>query len=107
METTMFEITVAIIMVSVIVVLLVWFRSTEAAASLRRRMGMIARVQIDPRITTGTNPKIREIMKDVRKRCAACMHEGYCERWLAGEVEGPNTFCPNASTFRSLGGTAG
>lgn len=103
----MFEMTVALIMISVVVALLIWFRRDLASASYRRMMGMMTRVRLDPGIADDVNPKIQAIMKDVRSRCAKCMHEGYCERWLAGEVEGPNTFCPNASALQRLEGTPG
>ena len=107
MEFTLFEITVALLMVAVSVAMVLWFRQSEASASLRRLMGMTTRLRLNHVIEAGDNPKINAIMKNVRRRCAACPYEGYCERWLAGEVEGPNTFCPNASTFNALAGTTG
>ena len=41
-------------------------------------------------------------MKEVRDRCRHCASEDYCERWLEGEVQGENQFCPNARVFRLL-----
>jgi hypothetical protein len=35
----------------------------------------------------------------VRARCRRCPVEDVCERWLAGELEGDNGFCPNANVF--------
>ncbi|NQV84780.1 MAG: hypothetical protein HQ494_13280 [Rhodospirillales bacterium] len=107
METLSFETTVALIMVSVVVVLFVWFRQSEAAGSLRRRVAMMAHIGLDPGIAIGESLRIKAIMRVTRRRCAACPNEGYCERWLAGEVEGPNTFCPNAPTFEALAGSPG
>ena len=105
MNPTLFEIGVAILMVTVIVALVVWLSRNMAAISARRRMNMLARAGVDPEIARhGDN---EAIMRDVRSRCGKCRSEDLCVRWLAGSVEGDNDFCPNAQIFRSLTGTAG
>jgi len=99
------QISIAVIMVGVAAALVVWLRSSMAAASAKRMMAMIKRVGLDP----GTLGSLRNvaILKIVRRRCIRCPREALCERWLAGEVEGGNTFCPNAQTFRTLIGDSG
>ncbi len=103
----MFEINVAIVMVAVTVVIFVWFQRSEAAASAMRMMRMMARVGLDLGISTHGDSRSKAIMKEARCRCGRCPVEDLCDRWLAGKVEGGNTFCPNARTFRSLTGITG
>ena len=105
MNPTLFEIGVAILMVTVIVALVVWLSRNMAATSEGRRMKMLARVGVDPEVARRGDAEA--IMRDVRSRCGKCRAEDLCDRWLAGSVEGDNDFCPNAQIFRSLTGTAG
>jgi len=102
----MFEINVAIVMVAVTFVIFVWFQRGRAAASARRTMRMMTRVGLEPGIVTHGDPQTKAIMKDVRRRCARCRLEDYCDRWCAEKVEGRNAFCPNARIFRDLAGTS-
>jgi len=101
----MFEINVAIILVTVIVAIFVWLQRNLVAASARRMMGMMTRAGLDPVIAPEGDPGSKAIMKEARRRCRKCMREGLCERWLAGKVEGRNSFCPNARVFRALTGS--
>ena len=103
MIPTLFEIGVAIFMVTVSVALVVWFSRDMAAASGRRRMNMLARAGVDPEVARRGDA----IMRDVRSRCGKCRSEDLCDRWLAGGVEGDNGFCPNAEIFRGLARTTG
>ncbi|MFQ5619962.1 MAG: DUF6455 family protein [Rhodospirillales bacterium] len=103
----MFEINVAVVMVAVTVVIFVWFQRSEAAASARRMMRTMTRVGVDPGIATHGDRRTKVIIKEARRRCGRCPVEDVCDRWLAGKVEGGNTFCPNARTFRSLTGISG
>ncbi len=96
------QISAAIIMVGVAVAIIVWFQSSQADASARRMMGMMTRVGLDPGTATLGDPRTMAIIKEARRRCRRCPREGLCDRWLTGEVEGANTFCPNAQTFRTL-----
>lgn len=57
---------------------------------------------LDPGMFTFIDPQSMAIGKEVRRRCRRCLREDLCERWLAGEVEGDNNFCPNAQTFDAL-----
>ena len=93
---------IAIFMVAVTVAAFAWFRRSEAAASARRMMGMISRVGLDPAIAAPGDPRAGAFIKETRRRCGGCPQEDYCERWLAGEIEGSNAFCPNAPAFRAL-----
>ena len=100
MNTTLFEISVAIVMVAVSVALVVWFSRYVAAVSGRRMMQMLTRAGVDPEIAKQGNTEA--IIQDVRRRCGRCRFEGLCDSWLAGKVEGDNSFCPNAQIFRLL-----
>ena len=94
------QIGIAIIMAGVAVAGTVWLLSSMAAASARRMMGMMKRVGLDPRTATLDDPRTTAFIKETRRRCKRCPREELCDRWLAGEVEGSNSFCPNAQTFR-------
>ena len=98
----MFEINVAIILVTVSVALLVWFRRNLVATSARRLTGMMTRAGLDPVVAIEDDPRATAVLKEARRRCRNCMREGLCDRWLAGKVEGSNSFCPNARVFRAL-----
>lgn len=102
MDQTLFDFTIAATMITVVAVLFGLFRRSENKASVWRMLTMMTRMRIDPRISTDANPRFKAIMRGARRRCARCPNEGYCERWLAGEVEGPNTFCANARVFHDL-----
>jgi len=103
MNPTLFEISVAIVMVAVSVALVVWFSRYVAAVSGRRMMQMLTRAGVDPEIVRQGNAEA--IIQDVRRRCGRCRFEGLCDSWLAGKVEGDNSFCPNAQIFRLLNKT--
>ncbi len=98
----MFQINVAIVMVAVTVVIFVWFQRSQAAASAMRMMRMMTRVGLDPGFATHGDRQTKAIMKEVRRRCARCRLEDFCDRWCAGKVKGDNAFCPNARIFRDL-----
>ena len=100
MSPTQFEIGVASVMVAVIVALLVWFARYLRASSGKRMVSMLMRAGVDPDIVARGDK--RAIIEDIRSRCQKCHAEDLCERWLAGKVEGENTFCPNALIFSSL-----
>ena len=96
------QISAAIIMVGLIAACFVWLQSSMAAASARRMMGVMKRIGLDPWTIRRGDPQTMTIGKQLRRRCRRCSREALCERWLAGKVEGGNTFCPNAETFRNL-----
>ncbi len=87
-------------MVAVIVALLVWFARYLGASSERRMMRMLMRAGVDPDIAARGDKEA--IIEDIRSRCRKCQAEDLCERWLAGKIEGKNTFCPNAQIFSAL-----
>ena len=107
------QIAVAIIMLAVTVFVFMWFQSSQAAASAKRRIAMMKRAGLDPGTTTLFGPRAAVLRKEVRRRCQGCPREDLCDKWLAGEVEGGNAFCPNARVFhaaaeiRRLQGCAG
>ena len=100
MDPTLFDIGVALVMVAVIAALFVWFARYLGASSERRMMRMLLRAGVDPEIAARGDKQA--IIKDIRSRCRKCPAEALCERWLAGTIEGENTFCPNAQIFSAL-----
>ena len=100
MNPEIFEIMIAVLMVAVSVIVVMWIREYMATASERRTMRMLMSVGLDPEIATRRDTEA--IMKEVRRRCQKCYKEGLCEKWLAGEVKGDNSFCPNARVFDHL-----
>jgi hypothetical protein len=100
MSPTLFEIGVAFVMVAVIVALFVWFARYLRASSERRMTRMLMRAGVDPDIAARGDKEA--IFKDIRSRCRKCHAESVCEGWLAGKIEGKNTFCPNAQIFSAL-----
>jgi hypothetical protein len=88
------------LMIGVAAILFVAIRSYMRANSERRMTSMLERVGVDPSIATSGDTT--QIIKDIRKRCRSCNTEDVCERWLSGEVQGDNEFCPNASVFATL-----
>ena len=100
MNPTMFEIGAAILMVAVGVALVVWYSKYLAAASRGRMLRMLTSAGVDPEVARHGDAET--IMRDVRGRCERCRSEDLCDRWLAGTVEGDNSFCPNAAIFRML-----
>lgn len=105
MNPTIFEISVAVIMLVISIVMLVGINRYLAAASTSRMTDMMGRYGLDPGIGTYGDPRIEAIMKEVRQRCRKCQTEDVCERWLLGEIKGRNSFCPNARIFRILAKT--
>jgi hypothetical protein len=100
MNPTFFQIGVAIFMLAVSISLVVWFFRYLAAASERRMMHMLARAGVAPEVAKHGDTEA--VIRDVRTRCRRCRVEDLCDRWLAGEVEGDHSFCPNAQIFRRL-----
>ncbi len=105
MNPEIFEILVAVLMVAVSVIVVMGIREYMANVSERRTRRMLTSVGLDPEIATRRDTKA--IMKEARRRCQKCPKEGLCENWLAGEVKGDNSFCPNARVFDHLQKTAG
>ncbi len=96
------HISVAIVMVAATAVLFLWLQRSVAAGSARRMTHMLTRFGLDPYIITLGDPQTKAVMKEARRRCGNCRVEDFCNRWLIGECEGGNAFCPNARVFRSL-----
>ncbi len=88
-------------MLAVAIFLIVGFLRYQRTGSERRMRRMLERVGLDPKLAESGD--VETIMKDVRYRCRQCSSEGVCERWLAGQEEGNNEFCPNHRVFEILG----
>lgn len=100
MELPLIQVIAAIAMISIAAAMVFGFRRYLVANSERRMLTMIKSVGLDPEIVT--SDEIPAIMKEVRYRCRSCATEAVCERWLQGDEEGDNSFCPNAKVFEVL-----
>lgn len=100
MNMTTMEFLMALILVVVAFTLVTMFLKFKANSSERRMRQMIDRCGLDPEIVARGDKEM--IMREIRSRCSKCQAEDVCERWLAGEFQGENTFCPNAEVFRVL-----
>lgn len=100
MNDPFFQFIAALAMAGAAVVLFFAFRHFLVANSDRRMRAMIESVGLDPDEVTNAN--IDTVMKEVRQRCRDCKVDDVCDRWLAGEVDGDNAFCPNARVFEVL-----
>ena len=100
MNSTSYDLIIALIMVVTAVFLVAWFLRYKAVTSEKRMRGMLERCGLDPElIATGDTQAIN---REVRRQCRKCQTEAVCERWLAGAAAGDNSFCPNAHTFEIL-----
>ncbi len=108
MNISVFQITTVIFVVGATIALFVMRQKYMAAASERRMLSMLERVGLDPAIASSGEPDtimewlIEATMKEVRQRCRACTTVKECERWLAGNKDSDNDFCPNARVFDEL-----
>ncbi len=105
MDPSIIRVEIAVLMVAASVGLFIWLQGSMTAASAGRLMRMIARIGLDPGIAARRDRQAVNLMEGVRQRCARCPREDHCERWLAGELEGGNAFCPNARIFEALSET--
>jgi len=108
MDITLTQVLAAIAMVGVGLALVFGYRFYLAQNSERRMLSMLDSLGLDSGIAS--NEELSTIMGEVRERCQSCTTEDVCERWLKGEEEGDNAFCPNAKVFEILNkysGTAG
>lgn len=97
MNFSLTQIIAAMVMVGGGIALFFAYRRYLTAQSERRMRSMIESVGLDPEIASIGG--IDTIMGEVRQRCRTCSSEDVCERWLAGDEEGDNAFCPNAKVF--------
>lgn len=100
MDMPLIQVIAAIAMLAATVGLVLGYRRYLAANSERRMRMMLESVGLDPEIAT--SGEISTIIKEVRQRCRHCATEDVCERWLKGNEEGDNEFCPNARVFDIL-----
>ena len=99
MNTPLFDISIAILFVGVAAALVFWFRHKLRHDSESRMYRMMARLGVYPGRFERSGLSTGLEMNEVRTRCRRCPAEDTCERWLAGEIEGDNGFCPNAKIF--------
>lgn len=99
MNINMTDWQIAFVFVFVTGALVFWFRSMLATKSRSRMYRMMAKVGVVPADFATSGNAGRLDMQAVRARCRRCPAEGVCERWLAGEIDGDNGFCPNARVF--------
>jgi hypothetical protein len=100
MNVSLIQAVAAIVMAGVAVILFYMYRRYLAANSERRMQEMLQSVGIDPELAASGDTG--SIMKEVRQRCRSCTTEDVCERWLSGDEESENDFCPNSMVFETL-----
>ncbi len=93
------EIGSAIFLVIATIVLFVGFCRFVEAASRYRLGRMMASFGLGLDDIEDSDSGTGLDMHAVRSRCRRCPIENVCERWLAGEIEGDNSFCLNAKVF--------
>ncbi len=98
----MSEVNIAILMITVVIFMLIWFERSEAAATVTRMTRMMSRVGLNTNFGAKGGPKARSVIKEARTRCGRCRCEDRCELWLDGKAGGENAFCPNARVFNML-----
>jgi hypothetical protein len=91
---------IAAVLVVAGAVLVALFLRYKAGRSERRMMQMLQSTGVDSGQLESADTDT--IIKAVRQRCRKCQSEDLCERWLAGEEQGDNDFCPNAQVFEEL-----
>ncbi len=99
MNITVSDWQIAFLLLLITAILVVRFRSMLASKSKSRMYRMMASLGVDPKRFADSQEDTGIDMKVIRSRCNMCPCEDVCERWLAGEVEGDNGFCPNANVF--------
>lgn len=105
MSNSLLQILAGVGMAAIAVALVLGYRRYLARNSERRMLGMLKSLGLDP--TIAASGEIDTIMGEVRDRCRHCASEAVCERWLKGEEEGANSFCPNHRVFEVLGKYSG
>jgi hypothetical protein len=99
-DITLTQLIAAIVMVGLGLALVIGYRVYLNRNSERRMLSMIDSLGLDTDIAA--NAELGTIMGEVRQRCRGCTAEDVCERWLRGDEEGDNAFCPNARVFEIL-----
>ena len=100
MDISPTQLIAAIVMLGLGLALVIGYRTYLARNSERRMLSMLDSLGLDADIAT--NPEFETVMGEVRQRCRHCTAEDVCERWLRGDEEGDNAFCPNARVFNTL-----
>ena len=100
MNISLMQMIAAAVMVGVASALFYLYRRYLAANSERRMLAMLESVGLDPAIAFSGS--VGTIMSEVRQRCRSCASEDVCERWLTGDADGDNEFCPNSRVFSVL-----
>jgi hypothetical protein len=99
-DITLTQTIAAIVMVGLSLALIIGYRAYLARNSERRMLSMLDSLGLDPQIASSGD--LKTIMGETRQRCKACTAEDVCERWLRGDEEGDNAFCPNKRVFEIL-----
>ena len=100
MNPTLLELGAAVFAAAASVALVVRFSRHAASHSEKRMMHMLMRAGVDPGFSG--HDDTWPILQVARGRCGRCRAGDLCDRWLAGKVEGDNSFCRNTQIFRIL-----
>jgi len=102
MASSSYDYLIATLLLVAALGMVILFIRYKRSNTKRRMMAMLKRAGLDPEIARQGDT--RAVIDAIRKRCGMCQAEDICERWLAGEIEGDNDFCPNAEVFKTLAG---
>jgi len=100
MDMSSTQIIAVIVMLGLGLALVIGYRAYLLRNSERRMLSMLDNLGLDSDIAS--SDEFKTIMGEVRQRCRHCTAEDVCERWLRGDEEGDNAFCPNARVFNTL-----
>ena len=92
--------TQALILVVAAMFMVIAYLRYKAAGVERRVRRMLRRSGFTWKIAAQKDTSAA--LKAIRRSCRKCEAEDICERWLDGEIEGRNDFCPNRNLIREL-----
>ena len=101
MNPTLFSLGVTMLVLAAGLAFIAGFSRRAAVASEKRMLQMLTYAGTDGRVLEQDDTWA--ILHAARGRCRKCLRENLCDAWLAGNVKGRNSFCPNAGIFRLLG----
>jgi hypothetical protein len=89
------------LIVAVVLPILHWHQSTTVDGRLQR---MMVSCGIDEKSAVHAEQLLNLDMDAARSRCRNCQVTVLCDRWLDGETDVNNSFCPNAWLFTRAAG---
>jgi hypothetical protein len=96
--------TVAIYLAVATSLFLAIFHWRHLLASESRLRRMMESCGVDRNTAEHADQLLKVDMHAVRDRCRHCPATGLCDHWLNEDAATSNSFCPNASVFRTAAG---